>query len=215
VKENIQDLENSLDVIAQLRGVSYNFKGKTAEEILSGEETEPENSRIVDKTLKGRDVYGFIAEELQAVLPGLVYETDSAGALAIDYNGIIPVLVGAVQEQQRQIEELHGLLSLAATQRSQQATDGLPEVILPQGVLYQNSPNPWKETTEIRYTLPGDVKTADILIFDLTGKLLKTLPATGSGSVFLKGSDLKAGIYSYTLVIDGAIVDTKKMLLTK
>jgi hypothetical protein len=63
--------------------------------------------------------------------------------------------------------------------------------------------------------LPGDVKTADILIFDLTGKLLKTLPATGSGSVFLKGSDLKAGIYSYTLVIDGAIVDTKKMLLTK
>jgi len=53
-------------------------------------------------------------------------------------------------------------------------------------VLYQNNPNPWSETTEIRYTLPDDARDAAVYIFDFSGKLLKTLNATGSSSVCLK-----------------------------
>jgi hypothetical protein len=196
VKDNIRDLNNSLDVVAQLRGVSYNFN---------------EQSRVIDDVLKGREIYGFIAEELREVLPDLVYETDSAGALAVDYNGIIPVLVDAVQEQQKQIEQLKGLLKSAIAQ----SPTSVNSVELPQAILYQNNPNPWKETTEIRYELPEGATDAAIYISDLSGKLLKTLPATDSGVVTLKGADLKAGIYAYSLVVDGVIIDTKKMLLTK
>ncbi|MDR0697613.1 MAG: T9SS type A sorting domain-containing protein [Tannerella sp.] len=52
-------------------------------------------------------------------------------------------------------------------------------------------------------------------VSDISGRLLKTIPATDSGSVWLNDSDLKAGIYTYSLVVDGNIVDTKKTILAK
>jgi hypothetical protein len=89
------------------------------------------------------------------------------------------------------------------------------EVAVQSAALYQNTPNPFTENTEIRYQLPENTKTAEIYIFDLQGKLIKTYAADTSGAVLVKGSDLQAGIYSYTLVADGRQVDTKKMILTK
>jgi hypothetical protein len=40
------------------------------------------------------------------------------------------------------------------------------------------------------------------------------LDTTGQGSVKIKASELKAGIYIYTLLINGQEVDTKRMILT-
>ena len=49
--------------------------------------------------------YGFIAQELQKVLPYLVSEgTDKDKILSVDYNSIIPVLTKGIQEQQALIE---------------------------------------------------------------------------------------------------------------
>jgi hypothetical protein len=48
---------------------------------------------------------GFIAQEVQMIMPELVKESRD-GMLALDYIGIIPVLTRAIQEQQAQIEEL-------------------------------------------------------------------------------------------------------------
>jgi hypothetical protein len=169
----------------------------------------------MDKALKGRDIFGFLAEEVRNVLPNLVYEDDSTGMLAIDYNGIIPVLANAIQEQQVQIDELRSQLKAAANLRSSQNVTG-PEVIgSTEAILYQNTPNPFKEITEIRYVLPEEVNIAEIYVFDMQGKLLKKFPADKSGVVVIKGSDLKAGIYLYSLIVDGKQVDTKRMILTK
>jgi len=98
---------------------------------------------------------------------------------------------------------------------SAQSPTAASEIEIPAAALYQNSPNPWTETTEIRYELPEGAKDAAIYIFDLSGKLLKTLTATSAGSVTLKGSELKAGLYFYSLVVDGQKIDTKQMILTK
>jgi hypothetical protein len=49
--------------------------------------------------------YGFIAQEIQKVFPDLVAIGED-GLMSIQYNGLIPVLVKALQEQQSQIEEL-------------------------------------------------------------------------------------------------------------
>jgi predicted small secreted protein len=218
-KENIRTLTGSLDVLNRLRSVSYNFKGKTPDE-LTPEARLNKDTHVIDPALKGRDIYGFVAEELQKVLPNLVF-ADSAGMLAVDYTGIIPVLVASVQEQQKtietqqkQIDRLLQMLDAAVIFRSSDVTSAA-KVDAEGALLYQNTPNPFKENTEIRYKLPATAKTAEIQIYNISGSLVKQYPADASGIVVVKGSDLKAGIYSYTLIVDNYAVDTKKMILTK
>jgi len=83
--------------------------------------------------------------------------------------------------------------------------------------LQQNFPNPFNEQTEIQYYLSTNVSTAHLHITDLTGKTLQSFDLTtkGIGKVMLNGGQLPAGTYVYTLVIDGVVIDTKQMVLTK
>lgn len=83
--------------------------------------------------------------------------------------------------------------------------------------LEQNNPNPFNSKTTINYYLPTTTKSAFIYIYDLQGlqkKALK-LSGTGNGSIAINGSELVAGMYYYTLVVDGKEIDTKKMILTQ
>ena len=48
---------------------------------------------------------GVIAQEIETVLPGVVRE-DMDGNKAVNYDEITPVLIEAIKEQQKQIEEL-------------------------------------------------------------------------------------------------------------
>jgi len=84
-------------------------------------------------------------------------------------------------------------------------------------ILYQNTPNPFTNTTIIRYYLPEDTKTASIQVTDLQGKLLEvfSIRKPGEQQVSIDGGRLPAGTYMYTLFADGARVDSKKMILTK
>jgi hypothetical protein len=79
LKTNIQTVENALDTINSLRGVSFDWK-----------ET-------------GKSSYGVIAQELEEVLPELVR---TEGNKSVNYNGIIGVLIEAVKELSSEIEEL-------------------------------------------------------------------------------------------------------------
>ena len=83
-------------------------------------------------------------------------------------------------------------------------------------VLYQNTPNPFGEQTEMRYYVPLNVKRACIYVFSLNGNLLLTKPikGTGSGSITIRGNELQPGMYLYSLNVDGKEVDTKRMILT-
>lgn len=80
--------------------------------------------------------------------------------------------------------------------------------------LAQNSPNPFKNQTLISFLLPKKM-VATIRIFDVTGKLQKTIsrhfPA-GENKVFLKASDFNEGILYYQLEA-GEFQATKKMVL--
>jgi hypothetical protein len=85
VKENVQTLENSLEMVKSLRGVSYNKIGSDLEEI------------------------GFIAQEVEEILPELVM-TDSEGNKSVVYSRTVALLVEAMKQQQKQIDELKQLL---------------------------------------------------------------------------------------------------------
>jgi hypothetical protein len=138
----------------------------------------------------------------------------------VDYIGLIPILVQSINELKARVEELtagkdaeENPLTLAA----QQAGRNELEASLGDAKLYQNAPNPWSSETVIRYCLPQTVARADIYIYDMQGAQLKCIPAQGRGEsqVTLTARDLKAGMYLYALVADGALVDSKQMILTK
>ena len=80
----------------------------------------------------------------------------------------------------------------------------------------QNTPNPFREKTVIRFKLSDDAKDASICIFDMSGKLLKKLPVSkGMESVSVNGYELGEGMFLYSLVVNGREIDTKRMILSE
>ena len=81
-------------------------------------------------------------------------------------------------------------------------------------VLYQNTPNPFGVNTEISLFLPKSAVNAIIVFHDDFGKVLKevVVEERGMNKINLDGRDLSSGIYTYSLMIDGDIIDTKKMM---
>ena len=89
-KSDTCTIDNSLEKVKRLRGVSY------------------------VKTDSERADMGLVAQELEQVLPELV--TTHKGAdyddeKSVNYNGVIPVLIEAIKEQQQQIEQLQQRVS--------------------------------------------------------------------------------------------------------
>lgn len=81
-------------------------------------------------------------------------------------------------------------------------------------ILDQNVPNPFAEQTVINFSIPASVAKAQMHFYDGNGRLIQTLEIAerGLGAVTVFGSDLSSGTYTYTLVADGAVVATKKMM---
>jgi len=84
-------------------------------------------------------------------------------------------------------------------------------------VLYQNTPNPFSSNTEIGCYLYEIQGKSTLYIYNMQGIELKSYSITQSGynSITVSGSELPAGMYLYTLVVDNDIIDTKRMILTK
>jgi hypothetical protein len=87
LKENIKPIESALDKVSKLQGVTFDWKNKS-EDILDIKE----------------DI-GFIAQDVQKVLPELVRENDN-GMLSMRHQGITPILLEAIKELKAEIEEL-------------------------------------------------------------------------------------------------------------
>lgn len=87
LKKDITPLSNTLQSIQQINGYTYHWKD----------------------TSKPEEQIGLLAQELQKVYPQLVKENDK-GILAVNYSGMVPVLLTAIKEQQQQIDELKKLL---------------------------------------------------------------------------------------------------------
>jgi trimeric autotransporter adhesin len=89
LKKNIKPLENGISTVLKLNPVNYEKKNS----LESSNYDKKEN--------------GFIAQEIQKVLPYIVDEgKDKDRLLSVDYTSIIPVLTKAIQEQQVIIEQL-------------------------------------------------------------------------------------------------------------
>ena len=84
-KENIVKIENALDKVSQISGYTFNYLG--------------------DDT----PMTGVIAQELEEVLPEVVYETempDGTHSKAVRHGNIVGLLIEAIKELKAEIEEL-------------------------------------------------------------------------------------------------------------
>lgn len=85
VKENVETLDGALDKVMKMRGVSYNKIGEQEKKV------------------------GVIAQEILEVLPEVVSQ-DETGTYSVAYGNIVSVLIEAIKEQQKQIDELKAKL---------------------------------------------------------------------------------------------------------
>ena len=125
-----------------------------------------------------------------------------------------------MKEQQAQIEELkNDLADCCETSLKNGTITGFDDLEASgnQAKLYQNNPNPFSTQTTIRFEIPETIQNAQLHICNMTGTLLKTITLTqrGNGNETINANEFVAGMYLYSLVCDGKIVDTKQMLLTQ
>ena len=98
-KENIKPIESALDKAMKLQGVTFDWK---------------DNDSILDI----KEDIGFIAQDVQEVLPELVRE-NKKGNLSLRYQGITPILLEAIKELKAEIEELKKQIKVMAYQRQE------------------------------------------------------------------------------------------------
>ena len=83
--------------------------------------------------------------------------------------------------------------------------------------MYQNTPNPFIGSTSIKFHLAEAGKSAFINLCMIDGKELKrfNLKDYQTGEISITGDELSEGSYIYNLIIDGVIVDSKKLSIIR
>ena len=217
LKMNVKEfnLKNTQKVEAPERGEemteevrqSYEYMKKDLEEVYS------------------RRHFGVSAQELQKIYPDLVLKGQD-GYLYVNYTEMVPLLLRSIQELKQQLDEVKDSKNDEAAKargfegsiEDDEETSNLTDVtaIPATATLAQNVPNPFTERTTIRFTLPDDTKNACICIFDLSGKMLKQIPIDATmQSITIEGYELQAGMYIYSLLINGKEIKTRRMILSK
>ncbi len=221
-KTNIDTIPNALSIIEQLKPRSFYF----------------DTTNAYGMNFSNKKQYGLIAQDVQIVLPELIGTANKLGKKdtlgnvveqainykTLNYNALFAIMLKGMQEQQDRIDSLVNVQSNAriinpantsnptnaTTLNKQNVTLSNADML----VLDQNQPNPFSESTVIKYNVPEKYGYAQLIFTTIEGRILKTIDITkkGPGEITVYANDLTNGIYTYTLVVDGKTVDSKKML---
>jgi hypothetical protein len=137
LKKDIASIDNSLELINSLNPVTYHWKTENA--------TDPLQS-------------GFIAQEVQAVLPELVTDNtwiDGSIKKFLSTNGMMPYVVGAIKEQSDLIQSLSTL--------SQDQTDTINTI--------QSQLNTLQTQTNTLFDFYGAFQLGNIVMADANGNV--------------------------------------------
>jgi hypothetical protein len=84
--------------------------------------------------------------------------------------------------------------------------------------LFQNYPNPFNSMTKLKFQMS---KQGDVLIklFDMTGKEVNVIINgklnAGIYEILFEANNISSGVYFYSFITDGKLIDTKKMVLIR
>jgi len=165
----------------------------------------------VDKPANEHTPYGLRYSEFVVPLVKAVQELSKQNdELNLKMSQLVPLVSGMKMENQELRSRLHYIeQKLGITSESKTLITKLTNISLE-----QNIPNPFNHTTTIQYILPQKYSSAKIIIIDKAGKVLKEVNLSGNGrnSLKLDASAIASGTYSYSLYVDGRLIDTKQML---
>lgn len=206
-KKDIQPLENTSSKLEKMTGYTYSYR----------------TDEFKEKHFDDKKHIGLIAQEVKEVFPELIREDDK-GYYAVNYEGMIPVLLEALKEQnktnesqQKQIQDLQSRLNASENKTGTSTEINSLNSSTGSFIMDQNIPNPFSNETVIKYTLTEQTKTAVLNVYDLSGKQIASFPITekGSSSITITSEKLAAGIYIYSIVADGKIMDSKRMVVAE
>lgn len=238
VKTNVNTF-NALSTVKTLSPVKYNFTNSNVPQLnfksntdygFIAQQLETVYPELVD-TIRIDATYDSLG---MVVNPSKVLKT-------VNYKAMSALLVRSIQEQQLTIDSLRNVQSkqdsinqavqqqLAAlasqinsccsntSARNANSNINQLDVELSDKdaiVLNQNVPNPFAEQTTITYNVPISVEKAQLIFFNANGQVIQTvdIKTRGKGKVNVFAADLSSGLYHYTLVADGKVVDSKKMV---
>ncbi|HRI22246.1 MAG TPA: tail fiber domain-containing protein, partial [Panacibacter sp.] len=189
------------------------------------------------RTDKEKILYtGFVAQDVEKSAKEIGYDFSGVDAPKNDddlyglrYDAFVVPLVKAVQELstendalketnnvlETRLEKVEKLLAQLTSQTANENTIQNTSVTLSAARLEQNIPNPFSNNSMVKYYLPEKTMQAFLKITDVKGAIIKTisLNAKGSGSISFSNEGLASGVYYYSLIADGKIIDTKKMVI--
>jgi len=238
-KNNVTENVKGLEFIKKLRPVNYNFDTKKFDLFLMQnmpDSIKAARTQGIDYTTSENIIHtGFIAQEVEQAAKDCGYTFDGVHAPAdgndnygVAYSQFVVPLVKAVQELSQTQDSL---IAVIATMKGSQRTNesgngsGKAESTLQvelvnnnQTILYQNEPNPFDGATVIRYFIPENSSgSAYVGFYDMYGKEINKLEITekGFGKIEANTENLSSGIYSYSIIVNDKVIDTKKMLKSK
>jgi len=179
LKENFRTIENQLDKLLKMTGQKYDFISQRLDTIK--ENVENQNGLILEKNR-----LGFIAQDLEQILPEAVLYSKEEDRYYIDYNAIIPVIVEGMKEQQQIILDLKNKI---ASIEANCCTNNLKSASIPTGAmpdkntaqLSQNIPNPFNNETRIDCFIPEDSGNSILYIYNMNGTQLQQYSINGTG----------------------------------
>ena len=172
-----------------------------------------QQSSLMEQQIISKQHYSLSAAELEQIFPDLVYENED-GSKSINYVEMVPLLVQAIGELKSEINELRG--NGSARKVAAKATGiGVADESMLVLALGQNKPNPFGTSTEIEVNVPESVQSAFVYVYDLQGKKVQqvNITARGKQTVQLNATDLSDGMYLYSLIADGKVIETRRMIV--
>jgi len=197
LKDHVSNIQNALNKVLRLQGVTYNLK---------------------QSTVAPKRQMGLIAQAVERVVPEVVTTNDN-GIKTIAYSNMVGLLVEAIKQEDIKINTLqHKVDSLTNLSKQTGANfhaNGVEEGH--EARLYPCKSCPANQNTTFQCYIPDESKSANLLVFDMNGTLKKTVAISGKKeqSVNIAGGELLAGMYYYSLMVDGNEIDTKKVIVTQ
>src|ERR1017187_2118128 len=176
---------------------------------------------------------GLVAQEVETAankvgydFSGLHKPQNDKDTYGLNYTDFVAPLIKSVQELsssndklQKQNNDLENRLNQLEIKLESLVKGGISSgsTILSSGKLEQNVPNPFNQTTLINYYVPETAGHAFIKVAGMNGNDIKTIQLNniGSGQITLQTATLASGNYTYSLYVDGNLIDTKVMVLAR
>ncbi len=231
LKKDVKPFTDGLKVLKQINPVTFRYNGE------AGIDMDDEFVGIIAQDMKR--IAPYMVNNMEYVDTTNQKSTDY---LSFDPNALWYVTINSVKEQQVIIEDQNKQLEALQTQnenlenrlnqleelvqrladnnneeRSHSTAKQIDAIQLSDAQLLQNQPNPFHQNTSIEYFIPESVKNATLQITTVNGQLLYShrIEGRGQGQTRIEASQLSAGAYFYSLILDGKVLDTKQMMLTK